>query len=76
MSAIALCCLHLPGNVQCPYPALYVVSWNHNEPAAYEKKPPEYRRLHRLVCVFHLEAGIRDALELAPGAEGVEVNLR
>lgn len=56
------CCRHLPGNDSCPYPALFVVSWALNEPAAFEVDPPEFRVLRSMLCAFHLVPEIEDRL--------------
>lgn len=66
------CCRHLPGNVQCPYEPLYLVAWRHSAPRA---AGTPARVLKRPVCVFHLEAAIRGALEDSMRGDHVEVTL-
>lgn len=56
-----LCALHLPGNHQCPYPALYEVSWW------------DRADLSRRVCAFHLAPAIDRALD--DSAKGAEVKV-
>lgn len=70
------CCHHLPGNLQCPYPALWIISFAVNEPRAYEKNPLKFRVIERQVCSAHLESAILTDLEHVPKTIGsVEVRL-
>lgn len=64
-----VCGFHLPGNRQCPYQALYDVSWIQNQPTA--KLP----MVHRFVCVHHLVPAIDQALESSPRAMDVHVGM-
>lgn len=60
------CAIHLAGNLQCPYQALWRVEGEVNEPRAYESTPPSFRTVGRLVCAHHLEQAILAALENVP----------
>lgn len=62
------CCIHLPGNRQCPYPPLYVVGWK-----PHRLKPTD--RIFRRVCLHHLARAIDDALEDSPRDCEVTVQL-
>ena len=64
------CCCHIPGNVSCPYPALWKVTFPVNEPNAYRTAPPAFRYVSREVCSHHLEHAILDDLEKVPASIG------
>lgn len=51
---MSLCCVHLPGNRQCPYPALYLITWIHHAP-----RPEKFARL---TCLNHVVRAIDDAI--------------
>lgn len=65
-AATVKCNAHIPGNLPCPYPAFWRISFAINEPAAYEKTPPEFRIARRDVCSAHLEHALLRDLDLVP----------
>ena len=48
------CCIHLPGNLECPYPPLFVVRWRRRTAVT----TPYLRE----VCASHLLQAICDAI--------------
>lgn len=69
------CNVHIPGNVQCPYPALWQLTWPVNEPAAYENAPPVFREVSRTVCSHHLEYAILTDIGRVPSSASVSVSI-
>ena len=62
------CCIHLPGNVECPMPALYVVTWTPHDPDI------ELGEVSRLVCYSHLPAAVDGAIAHSARGVGVRVS--
>ena len=65
---MARCLLHLPGNAECPYTALYEVIWTPHRITPVGK-------LTRPVCVQHLAPAIDQALDDSARGATIEVRL-
>lgn len=68
LGAAQKCCVHLPGNRECPYAPLYEVTW----------KPHRLRpanAITRSTCVFHLAEAINGALSDSARDSAVKVKI-
>lgn len=64
MSKVPSCQFHMPGNGECPLPAVYMVSSTFGR-----------MTLRRPVCMFHMVAAIDGALDQTRMRDGVNVTM-